>query len=196
MVSAVLDWDLSRPLGEVKTLPGCDNVVALVRWRGRPLTRVRLSTLHGRIDNMSVWRAAQKELGDALTQEVLPDLTPVLGVERGLNPDAPSCSVVVCRRDRPADLWRCLQSICLGLRPGDAEDSVRPPRKVDLDLDSDLDCLDALFERNWAEAVHVLWRGASLGRIEAVPGAERLTGHHVRKLLIEQFPGPVLGHHG
>jgi glycosyltransferase involved in cell wall biosynthesis len=74
-----------------------------------------------------------------------------------------------------------------------AEDLVRPPREVDLDLDSDLDCLDALFERDWADAVHVLWRGASLGRIAPVPGAERLTGHHVRKLLIEQFPGAVLG---
>jgi glycosyltransferase involved in cell wall biosynthesis len=119
MVSAVLDWDLSRPLDEVTTIPGCDNVVALVRWRGRPLARLRLNTLHGKIDNMSVWRAAQKELGNSLTQEVLPDLTPLLGVKLGRKPDAPSCSIVVCTRDRPADLRRCLESICLGLRPGD-----------------------------------------------------------------------------
>jgi glycosyltransferase involved in cell wall biosynthesis len=74
-----------------------------------------------------------------------------------------------------------------------AEDSVQPKREVDLDIDSDLNDLDAIFEQHWAEAVHVLWRGASLGRIEAVPGAERLTGRHVRDLLMEQFPGPLLG---
>ena len=73
------------------------------------------------------------------------------------------------------------------------EASAREPREVKLDIDSDLDCLDAIFERDWAEAVHVLWRGASIGRIEAVPGAERLAGRHLRKLLIDRFPGPMLG---
>jgi glycosyltransferase involved in cell wall biosynthesis len=74
-----------------------------------------------------------------------------------------------------------------------AEDSIPAPRELDVDLDSDLDRLDAIFEHHCADAVRVLWRGELLGRIEAVPGAERLAGRHVRKLLLNQFPGPMLG---
>jgi GT2 family glycosyltransferase len=119
MPSAVLDLELSRPLDEVKTPSGCDTAVALVRWRGKPLARVRLSAAKGRIDGMSVWRAAQDALGDSLRRELLPDLVPGFARERAEPSESPACTAVVCTRDRVADLRRCLQSLCLSCRPGD-----------------------------------------------------------------------------
>ncbi len=66
-------------------------------------------------------------------------------------------------------------------------------REVDLELMRDLDKLELLFDSDPVDAVRVWLNGEPVGRIPPRPGAERLRAEHVRSILVERFPGALLG---
>lgn len=82
-------------------------VLALLRWRGVPLAWQELSVSGSSVD----WGQARRLICDvhglALAERVLVE---TLGTERPASV-LPSVSVVVCTRDRPEDMRRCLAAL-------------------------------------------------------------------------------------
>jgi GT2 family glycosyltransferase len=109
MATKVLDIELTQGPQPVSDLLGYTAVLALLRWRGRPLGQVRLDVNGDRLEGLAVWQAASRALGPILARTVL---------EEKWGPPAqpnaaplPSASVVVCTRHRPDDLHRCLSAL-------------------------------------------------------------------------------------
>lgn len=107
MVFRVVDLDLASAREDI-ALGEHDGAWILVRWRKTPLGNLWLRGRDGRVSLREVWRAAAVELGPALPRTACRDLV-------GDPPAAPSklppCTVIVCTRDRPEQLARCLQSL-------------------------------------------------------------------------------------
>jgi GT2 family glycosyltransferase len=112
MATKIVEHDLSGKLRDLTGLGSYSHVLVLLRWRGRVLGQMRLEVDNGTVAALSIWRAAHLKFGGAITSCVTEDLvygaTPHSTGRRG----NPSCSIVVCTRDRPEDLQRCLAAVC------------------------------------------------------------------------------------
>ncbi len=133
----IVELELSRPLAPLSGLDGYAAVLALVRLQGEPLGYARAAVSDGSCHLASLldhflarhelelvralarrWTGLPPEARAALTSEELPSLArrqPARGTGR-----VPSVSVVVCTRDRAADLEKCLEAL-LRLDPAPLE---------------------------------------------------------------------------
>jgi O-antigen biosynthesis protein len=120
----LLEVEAARPLEPIEDLDRASLVRCLVRWRRRPLGWVELPAAGGRITADRLGTAITLQYGDAILRELL-----VGGLRTGAGPDGyridqllaeglprparrfPSVSVVVCTRDRTAELELCLEAL-------------------------------------------------------------------------------------
>jgi GT2 family glycosyltransferase len=117
MPTKVLDVELAEGAPALTDLGNYDRAIVLVRWRGRPLGCVTASLRNGRLDPSRLEARIDDTLGPALDRA---------RVEERLFPRAsareratlPSATVIVCTRDRPDDLARCLERL-MAHRPRD-----------------------------------------------------------------------------
>jgi GT2 family glycosyltransferase len=120
MATKVLDVDLPNDLRDLTGLDGYSRAWILLRWRGRVIGQVRHDVDGDRISALDLWRACHATLGWSfhpyLTEELVRSRDPFPEREAELL----SPSVIVCTRDRPEDLRRCLDSIC-SFSPPDTE---------------------------------------------------------------------------
>lgn len=103
----------------------------LVRWAGVPIGKLDVPVVDGWVRAAEIGRLALAGLSDAFGRELVrrallagrPGEVPALGgfwdsAERDGTEGLPSISVIVCTRDRPDDMARCLASLArLELRP-------------------------------------------------------------------------------
>lgn len=110
MSTPVIDLDLSQPMRDLIGLVGCSKALVIARWRRLPLGRLVMEVHGGRIRAEDLCWAASRELGSLMIPHVVRDL---LGMRRdGVNGLVhPSCSVIICTRDRTEDLRRCLDGL-------------------------------------------------------------------------------------
>ncbi len=117
----VLDIDLYSAANHIAVEGPYRLATALIRWNGIPLGQLGLPVSGKRVSLTSVWQAAREAFGDALQRHVVEAV--LFGDRAASSPatsDIRACSVIVCTRDRPEDLRRCLESILL-CRPRPAE---------------------------------------------------------------------------
>jgi GT2 family glycosyltransferase len=108
----VLCVDLEEPLEPVAVEARYGEVVLVVRSRGRVVGQVSLPALE--VLSVETQRTAiWQRLGEVLWRQELEDrFRRAVGADWGaVRPPSVSVSVVVCTRDRPADLERCLASL-------------------------------------------------------------------------------------
>src|SRR3954447_6375635 len=105
---AVRQVELSRGMRDLEGLGSYRTARVLLRYRGKPVAYRTMRVTDGRIPAAELWIAAGTTGSKTLRREALSDL---LGAgERRAAPSLPSASIVVCTRNRPEDLERCLQS--------------------------------------------------------------------------------------
>jgi GT2 family glycosyltransferase len=111
MASKILDIDLADgPPVDVDGLTSYDKVFLVVRWKGRPLGRAQLNLVDGRISGLDLLNAASLTAGKKLVMASLEDM-PYIS-KPATESVLPTCSVVVCTRDRVDDLRQCLDALC------------------------------------------------------------------------------------
>jgi glycosyltransferase involved in cell wall biosynthesis len=112
-----LDLDLDRPLGGVSLADGVDGIAVLLRRRHRPVGFFMEAIARaGRLDAARLGALVAKHAGTRLLRAAVDD-------ELREEPPAwrpPAVSVVICTRDRPALVRRCLASLC-AIRDADAD---------------------------------------------------------------------------
>ena len=118
MSSKVLDIDLAHGPQDIQGLGSYKDAFVLLRWRGTPLGQLWLDVVDGQIDGMELWRAASQSLGFVLVAAVLDNLLPLAEAGGALaTAPTPTCSVIICTRDRPDDLARCIASVLAAAGP-------------------------------------------------------------------------------
>lgn len=119
------DVDVSRPFHPIEGVEGHDVVSALVRWHNSPIGRVDIPVTTNACSGNDIAEAAFRTLRRPLLDHLLRDrLLAREGRATGwrvadlLRLSHPRCegrsppvSVIVCTRDRPADLARCLPAL-------------------------------------------------------------------------------------
>ena len=112
MATKVLDLDLAGGLRGFTDLAPYPRAQILVRWRGTPVGRVWMKISEGRIESYELWLTVSQQLRHALIPHVVNEFLLTQGV---LAPPAPgrqpTCSVVVCTRNRTEDLRRALEAL-------------------------------------------------------------------------------------
>lgn len=109
---SVTSLELSEPLRPISSEMH-DEVRALARWRGRPLGWLRLRASGGVVTIASIERGVRTQLGRDL-------VAPILAGQPDRLPVTTPISVIVCTRNRPDLLARCLQSLA-GLQYPESE---------------------------------------------------------------------------
>ena len=110
----VLDIDLRRVASDIHVAGPYVSAMALIRWEGIPLGQLRLPVSNQRVSLPSVWGAARRAFGYRLQSHVVDAI--VFGGKAASSTTAVNicaCTVIVCTRDRPDDLRRCIESILL-----------------------------------------------------------------------------------
>jgi GT2 family glycosyltransferase len=104
------EMDLRNPAEITQVAHG--RALVLVRWARRPVASVVVAVERGRVTATAV-RSALEQDPDAMTRLGYVLLQDWLDERVGPipTPPAPTWSVIVCTRDRPADLRRCLESL-------------------------------------------------------------------------------------
>jgi glycosyltransferase involved in cell wall biosynthesis len=110
MATAVLDLEINRLPSEITGLENYGHALILIRLNGRPVGKVWLPVIAGRIDGAEL-RTALIDAGGALLWERW--LHDRLGWDerRAENAALPAVTVAICTRDRPEDLGRCLDAL-------------------------------------------------------------------------------------
>lgn len=110
MATKVLDLDLAATLGDIDGLAPYRSAFAVLRWRGKPIGTLTLAVRGGRISRVELWQQAYAWFGQRLQRHILEEW---IGGEPDPSAPAvlPSCSVVICTRNRVEDLGRCLDSL-------------------------------------------------------------------------------------
>ena len=167
MASKILDIDLADgPPADLDGLVSYDKAFVVVRWKGRPLVQARLNLIDGRISGPDLLNAACLSAGKKLVMASLDDLPNTS--KHAFESVLPTCSVVVCTRDRVDDLRQCLDALCV-TKPESSEIIVvdnAPPNDLTAKLVSEYPVRYAREERqglNWARS-----RGAKEARGEIV----------------------------
>lgn len=118
MATKIIEHDLCGEPRDLTGLEAYSHLLVLVRWRGRVLGQLRLEAGDGTISAGSLRRAAHLKFGGAITSRLAGDLVYGAAPPAGVRPENPSSSIVVCTRDRPEDLQRCLAAACSFAGPG------------------------------------------------------------------------------
>ena len=109
MITKVISVELSCGLPQISGWLGYDQVLLVFRWRGRVLGHARAKLNNGSLSSGEVWRLAYQSTGDRLAKAFLGEW-----LDDGPAPEplpAPAASIVVCTRNRTADLRNCLDSL-------------------------------------------------------------------------------------
>ena len=109
MAVKVISFDLALPPQDVTGLAPYPQAMVVLRWRGAPMGRVWLPVRGDGIAATEIWQAATRELGGRLTERAASEL--VWNGQAPTSGPRPSCSIVVCTRDRTDDLRRCLDAL-------------------------------------------------------------------------------------
>jgi len=110
MATAVVDLDLARLPPAIAGLEPYGHALILIRLRGRPVGQTLLPVVGGRIGGVDPRHGLASAAGWPLWEHWLHGY---LNWEEGRIPEiAPEkATVVVCTRDRPKDLMRCLDAL-------------------------------------------------------------------------------------
>ncbi len=113
----VLDIDLAAPLEPLGRAAGpdeADRAWVLVRWRGEPMGQVMVEIPESGVGPEELGRLLRDACGARLARRQRDDedgVTPFPTLHQSFLTDAPPISVVVCTRERPEALDRCLGSL-------------------------------------------------------------------------------------
>ncbi len=108
MATAILDLEISQLPAEITVDERYSKALVLIRLYGNPIGQATLTTVGGRIDGSQLRETLMNAVGDNLWKNWLYDT--LEWDERGPVESVPIASVVVCTRDRPEDLQRCLEA--------------------------------------------------------------------------------------
>lgn len=112
MATKIVEHDLSGEPRDLIGLKSYSHVLVLFRWHRRVLGRLLLDVDDGTVSASSLRFAAHRKFGGAITSCIVEDLVSGVVPHAGKRTGDLSCSIVVCTRDRPEDLQRCLASVC------------------------------------------------------------------------------------
>ena len=118
MPTKVLALDLATTSADVPVGDGYAHAFVLCTWRDQPLGQVRVPTTGGRLAIESLREAAFEACRTRLASAIVTERLG-LTLPEPCGP-LPSTSVIVCTRDRPDDLRRCLTHL-QAARPADVE---------------------------------------------------------------------------
>lgn len=110
MTTAVLDLELEKLPPAITGLDHYNSALVLIRLRGRPVARVELPVIDGRINHTELCDAIVSVKGWSLWEKTLRDY---LNWDEVVVPERPpaAATVAVCTRDRPEDIKRCLEAL-------------------------------------------------------------------------------------
>ncbi len=108
MATAILDLEISQLPPEIAVDERYSKALVLIRLHGNPIGQATLTTVGGRIDGSQLRETLMNAVGDNLWKNWLYDT--LEWDERGPVQAVPIATVVVCTRDRPEDLQRCLEA--------------------------------------------------------------------------------------
>ena len=108
MATAILDLEISQLPPEITVDERYSKALVLIRLHGNPIGQATLPTVGGRIAGSQLRETLMNAVGDNLWKNWLYDA--LEWDERGPVQAVPIATVVVCTRDRPEDLQRCLEA--------------------------------------------------------------------------------------
>ena len=108
MATAILDIEISELPPEITVDERYSKALVLIRLHGNPIGQATLTTVGGRIGGSQLRETLMNAVGENLWKNWLHDA--LEWDERGPVESVPIASVVVCTRDRPEDLQRCLEA--------------------------------------------------------------------------------------
>ena len=108
MATAILDLEISQLPPEIAVDERYSKALVLIRLHGNPIGQATLPTVGGRIAGSQLRETLMNAVGDNLWKNWLYDA--LEWDERGPVQAVPIATVVVCTRDRPEDLQRCLEA--------------------------------------------------------------------------------------
>jgi glycosyltransferase involved in cell wall biosynthesis len=109
--AAVLSVDLVSGLTDLHVHSGFRHAHVLIRYRGSPLCNVRMKVVAGRIRAVDLWSSAWAHQGPELQARILRDVLDTGETSIPHESELLTATIVVCTRNRTADLRRCLDSI-------------------------------------------------------------------------------------
>ena len=108
MATAILDLEISKLPPEIEVDERYSKALVLIRLHGNPIGQATLAAVGGRIGGNELRETLMNAVGDNLWKNCLYDA--LEWDERGPVQAVPIATVVVCTRDRPEDLQRCLEA--------------------------------------------------------------------------------------
>lgn len=108
MATAILDLEISQLPPEIAVDERYSKALVLIRLHGNPIGQATVTTVGGHIDGSQLRETLMNAVGDNLWKNWLYDT--LEWDERGPVQAVPIATVVVCTRDRPEDLQRCLEA--------------------------------------------------------------------------------------
>ena len=108
MATAILDLEISKLPPEIAVDEHYSKALVLIRLHGNPIGQATLATVGGRIGGNELRETLMNAVGENLWKNCLYDA--LEWDERGPVQAVPIATVVVCTRDRPEDLQRCLEA--------------------------------------------------------------------------------------
>jgi glycosyltransferase involved in cell wall biosynthesis len=109
-LTAIVNVELSQPLTAIPTPSAARRCLLILRWRGRVVGRTSVRTVNGEVTATHLANAIRA----ARTPEVVDGwLDDLIGhdTRHVLGTATPTVSVVICTRERPADLARALDAV-------------------------------------------------------------------------------------
>ncbi len=107
-IAGLIDIDLAEWPPKLEGTAGHSRVMALIRWAGAPLGTLDFDSKAEPLTPALIWQRASEQLTqpllEAITRHVLKPATST--EQEGRHPVA---TLVICTRDRPDDLRRCLE---------------------------------------------------------------------------------------
>ena len=118
MATKVLDIDLANELRDLTGLAPYTRAHLLMRWRGIPLGRLWMDVQDGRIEAHDLWMAASQECRHLLIPHLVDEMLSGEVAAPSESVTRPTCSVVVCTRNRTEDLQRALEALRPSMEAG------------------------------------------------------------------------------
>ncbi|MCY7383960.1 MAG: glycosyltransferase [Microcoleus sp. CAN_BIN18] len=108
MTTAILDLEISKLPPEITVDERYSKALVLIRLHGNPIGQATLAAVGGSIGGSQLRETLMNAVGENLWKNCLYDA--LEWDERGPVQAVPIATVVVCTRDRPEDLQRCLEA--------------------------------------------------------------------------------------
>jgi GT2 family glycosyltransferase len=117
MATKIVDFDLVDGPRDMIGLAGYSHVLVLFRRRGKVVGQMRTPVENGRLPASDLWWSASVALGNRPLPHMLEEFIFTESGKKERSCPLPSCSIVVCTRNRTHHLRRCLDSICSSNTP-------------------------------------------------------------------------------